>query len=133
MKFARELPVDKTAGINGALANRCSGIGIHAPNAADTGTNVFRIPVFCFSRPVRIGNHAPRQLTFRERLREVREMVAALELDDCMFVDSTVLGDYTVHGHLPDQKADMLKAMDHLLVAEGPYDVVPPIPTKSHR
>lgn len=73
------------------------------------------------------------QLTFRERLREVREMVAALELDDCMFVDSTVLGDYTVHGHLPDQKADMLKAMDHLLVAEGPYDVVPPIPTKSHR
>ena len=70
------------------------------------------------------------QLTFRQRLRETRDMVAALDLRDCMFVDSTVLGDYTVKGHLPDQKDDVVAAMDELLKADGPYDEVPPIPQK---
>ena len=70
------------------------------------------------------------QLTFRERLRETRDMVAACNLEDCMFVDSTVLGDYTVQGHFPDQKDVIVAAMDKLLEAEGPYDEVPPIPRK---
>jgi len=73
------------------------------------------------------------QLTFRQRLREMREMMADLQLIDCAFVDSTVLGDFTIQGHLPDQKDDILKAMDHLLATDGPYDEVPPIPKKSHR
>lgn len=73
------------------------------------------------------------QLTFRQRLRETRDMVADLELNDCMFVDSTVLGDFTVKGHLPEKKGEILAAMDKLLIAEGPYDVVPPIPQKKHR
>ena len=71
------------------------------------------------------------QLTFRERLRETRSMVAALDLEDCMFVDSTVLGDFTVRGHLPDQKNDILKGMQYLLEKEGPYDEIPPIPQKN--
>ena len=70
------------------------------------------------------------QLTFRERLRETRAMVADLDLKDCTFVDSTVLGDYTVKGHLPDQKDDVVAAMDKLLEMDGPYDEVPPIPQK---
>lgn len=73
------------------------------------------------------------QLTFRQRLRETREMVAGMELYDCKFVESTVLGDFTVQGHLPENKGDMLLAMDRLLVAEGPYDVVPPVPKKKYR
>ena len=73
------------------------------------------------------------QLTFRERLRETRSMVAGLELEDCTFVDSTVLGDYTVQGHFPDQKGAVLAAMDKLLAEDGPYDVVPPVPEKKHR
>ena len=70
------------------------------------------------------------QLTFRQRLRETRAMVADLDLSDCTFVDSTVLGDCTVTGHLPDRKDDIIDAMDRLLESEGPYDEVPPIPTK---
>ena len=70
------------------------------------------------------------QLTFRQRLRETRDMVSGLDLRDCTFVDSTVLGDCTVQGHLPDQKDAILAAMDKLLEAEGPYDEVPPIPVK---
>ena len=70
------------------------------------------------------------QLTFRQRLRETRDMVSGLDLRDCTFVDSTVLGDCTVKGHLPDQKDAILAAMDKLLEAEGPYDEVPPIPVK---
>ena len=46
------------------------------------------------------------------------------------FVDSTVLGDFTVQGHFPEQKNDVLAAIDHLLAQDGPYDVVPPIPRK---
>ena len=73
------------------------------------------------------------QLTFRQRLQEMRAMVADLELADCTFVDSTVLGDFTVRGHFPEQKGDILTAMERLLDAEGPYDETPPIPKKSHR
>ena len=73
------------------------------------------------------------QLTFRQQLHEVRELVAGLELSDCTFVDSTILGDFTVQGHLPEQKESMLAAMDRLLVLEGPYDVIPPVPEKQHR
>lgn len=71
------------------------------------------------------------QLTFRQRLLEVKRMVEKLHLEDCAFVDSTVLGDFTVQGHLPDQKEEILHAMNKLLELDGPYDAVPPIPVKS--
>ncbi|WP_350454417.1 radical SAM protein [Slackia heliotrinireducens] len=76
------------------------------------------------------------QLTFHQRLIETRDMVAGLELNDCEFVDSTVLGDCTVRGHFPEQKAEVLAAMNQLLEKPG-YDHVPPIPipgmTEQHR
>ena len=72
------------------------------------------------------------QLTFRERLAEMRSMVADLKLRDCTFVDSTVLGNYTVRGQLPDQKDDILAAMDQLLSQPGGDDV-PPIPRRQSR
>lgn len=68
------------------------------------------------------------QLTFRARLEETRAMVGDLELDDCTFVESTVLGEYTVKGHLPEQKDEMLTAIDKLLALPGGNEV-PPIPT----
>ena len=69
------------------------------------------------------------QVTFRERLVEMRTMVAGLELDNCTFVDSTVLGQYTVRGDLPEQKDAILQAMDQLLALPG-GDEVPPIPSR---
>lgn len=69
------------------------------------------------------------QVTFRERLVELRTMVEGLQLNNCEFVDSTVLGEYTVKGTLPEQKQDMLAAIDKLLELPG-GDGVPPTPTR---
>jgi radical SAM superfamily enzyme YgiQ (UPF0313 family) len=70
------------------------------------------------------------QLTFRERLEEMRTMVADMEMRDCTFVDSTVLGTYTLQAELPSQKQPLLVAMDHLLSLPG-GDEIAPIPNKT--
>lgn len=72
------------------------------------------------------------QLTFRERAEEVRAMVSGMELTDCEFVDSTVMGEYTVKGHFPDQKQEILAAFDKIL-AESGGDEIPPVPTKTYQ
>lgn len=73
------------------------------------------------------------QLTFRERLEEMRAMVAGMEMEDCTFVDSTVLGTYTLQAELPAQKQALLDAMDQLLSLPGGNEVAPPPkPTTPH-
>lgn len=69
------------------------------------------------------------QLTFRERLEELRLMVSGMAMDKCTFVDSTVLGSYTLQGELPAQKQGLLTAMDRLLALPG-GEGVPPIPSR---
>ncbi|MBR0405452.1 MAG: radical SAM protein [Eggerthellaceae bacterium] len=71
-----------------------------------------------------------RQLTFRERLEEIRAMVADMEMRNCTFVDSTVLGTYTLQAELPSQKQPLLTAMDHLLSLPG-GDEIAPMPDKT--
>ena len=70
------------------------------------------------------------QLTFRERLEEMRAMVAGMQMDDCVFVDSTVLGTYTLQAELPRQKQALLDAMDHLLAQPG-GDEIAPMPNRN--
>lgn len=72
------------------------------------------------------------QLTFRERLEEMRAMVTDMEMRNCTFVDSTVLGTYTLQAELPSQKQPLLTAMDHLLSLPGGDEIAPPPnPTKA--
>ena len=53
---------------------------------------------------------SPEEILLEERL-----MLENLTLKDCLFIDSTVLDTYTIQGMLPEQKRQMLKAMDILL------------------
>lgn len=71
------------------------------------------------------------QLTFRERLEEMRTMAANMEMHGCSFVDSTVLGNYTLRAELPAQKQLLLDGMDHLLSLPG-GDEIAPTPTAAH-
>lgn len=71
------------------------------------------------------------QLTFRERLEEMRAMVRDMEMQGCSFVDSTVLGTYTLQAELPSQKQLLLNGMDHLLSLPG-GDEIAPVPTAAH-
>ena len=55
-------------------------------------------------------------LTFEEILEEEREMVSRIDMKlPMLYVDSTVLNQYTIIGMLPDQKEVILRQMDHLL------------------
>ena len=55
-------------------------------------------------------------LTYEEILREEREMVANIRTRlPFLYVDSTVLGQYTIAAMLPDQKNAVLQQMDQLL------------------
>ncbi|MBQ9067894.1 MAG: radical SAM protein [Eggerthellaceae bacterium] len=65
------------------------------------------------ARMVEQGQFAP--CSFEQRLREMRDMVAAMDMEDCTFVDSTVLGQYTIQGHLPEQKDAIVATMEALL------------------
>ena len=68
--------------------------------------------------------------TFNKRLEEVFHMVASLRLDDCTFVDSTVMGQYTINGHLPEQRDGMLAAMRQVYGAPGGDEVSPEVRRK---
>lgn len=55
-------------------------------------------------------------LCYEEILAEEREMVSRIQVSmPMLYVDSTVLGKYTIIGMLPDQKDLMLQQMDYLL------------------
>jgi radical SAM superfamily enzyme YgiQ (UPF0313 family) len=66
------------------------------------------------SRMIEEGSFFP--LTFEEILEEEREMVSRIDMKlPMLYVDSTVLNQYTIIGMLPDQKEVILRQMDHLL------------------
>lgn len=66
------------------------------------------------STMVESGEFVP--LSYEEILAEEREMVANIHVKlPCLYVDSTVLGKYTIIGMLPEQKDIMLHQMDILL------------------
>ena len=66
------------------------------------------------SRMVQEGAFAP--MTFEEILREEREMLSRIHVTlPMLYVDSTVLNQYTIIGMLPEQKDVMLQQMDALL------------------
>lgn len=66
------------------------------------------------SRMIEEGQFAP--LSYEEILSEEREMVSRIDAKlPMLYVDSTVLGKYTIIGMLPEQKEVMLKQMDTLL------------------
>ena len=54
-------------------------------------------------------------MTPEEILLEERLMLENLHVKDCLFEDTTVLDQYTIYGMLPDQKKDLLRAIDYLL------------------
>lgn len=66
------------------------------------------------SRMVEEGEFVP--MSFEEILREEREMVSRIDVKlPMLYVDSTVLNQYTILGMLPEQKDVMLQQMDMLL------------------
>lgn len=66
------------------------------------------------SRMVAEGEFEP--LSYEEILAEEREMLSRIQASmPMLYVDSTVLGKYTIIGMLPDQKNVMLQQMDYLL------------------
>lgn len=66
------------------------------------------------SRMVEEGEFVP--MSFEDILREEREMVSRIDVKlPMLYVDSTVLNQYTILGMLPEQKDVMLQQMDMLL------------------
>ena len=66
-------------------------------------------------RQARAGHFT--QMTPEEVLAEERLMLRELTVEGCLFEDTTVLDEYTIRGILPDQKAQLLAAIDMLLSA----------------
>lgn len=59
------------------------------------------------------GIFAP--MTPREILLEERLLIQNLNIENCLFEDTTVLNRYTIQGFLPGQKNELLQAVDYLL------------------
>lgn len=67
---------------------------------------------------VRSGEFSP--LTWEEILREERTVIANVHPKlPCLYVDSTVLGKYTIAAMLPDQREPVLQQIDQLLAGEN--------------
>ena len=63
---------------------------------------------------VKTGDFYP--MNYREILLEEREMIERTTFQSsCLYVDSTVLGEYTVMGFLPEAKEQLLEQIDSLL------------------
>ena len=59
-------------------------------------------------------------LTWEEILREERTVIANVNPKlPCLYVDSTVLGKYTIAAMLPDQRKPVLQQIDQLLAGEN--------------
>ena len=54
-------------------------------------------------------------MTPEEIILEERLMISHLSMENCFYVDSTVLDSYTIQGVLPQQKQQLLDAIDYLL------------------
>lgn len=54
-------------------------------------------------------------MTPREILIEERLLLEHLRVENCLFEDTTVLNRYTIQGYLPNQKKELLQAVDYLL------------------
>lgn len=54
-------------------------------------------------------------MTPEQILKEERLLIQNLSVTDCLFEDTTVLDKYTIRGMLPEQKDDLLRAIDYLL------------------
>ena len=57
-------------------------------------------------------------MTDEEMLLEERLLLANLNMTDCIFEDTTVLNKYTITGNLPEQKDQLLQAIDYLIEYE---------------
>lgn len=69
------------------------------------------------SQMVESGEFFP--LTWEEILREEREMIAGIHTAmPCLYVDSTVLGKYTIAAMLPEQREPVLQKIDQLLIGD---------------
>ena len=67
---------------------------------------------------VKNGEFEP--LTWEETLREERTVIANVNPKlPCLYVDSTVLGKYTIAAMLPDQREPVLQQIDQLLAGEN--------------
>ena len=67
---------------------------------------------------VKDGEFQP--LTWEEILREERQTIASINTKlPCLYVDSTVLGRYTIAAMLPDQREPVLQQIDQLLAEES--------------
>lgn len=55
------------------------------------------------------------RMTPSEMLREERLLLQSLTVRNCLFEDTTVLDQFTIRGMLPDQKKELLQAVDYLL------------------
>ena len=99
----------------------------HAVETAAVLSNLVPASVWCMAlkiwpdsglaHMVQTGLFEP--LSYREILMEEREMLSRTAFKKpCLYVDSTVLGKYTVMGILPTGKQTMLKQMDFLLNKE---------------
>lgn len=56
-------------------------------------------------------------MTPAEMLVEERLLIKNLNLTNCLFEDTTVLDKYTIQGNLPEQKQQLINAIDYLLTA----------------
>ena len=54
-------------------------------------------------------------MTPMEILLEEKLLLSNLNVKDCLFEDTTVLDSYTIRGMLPEQKEELLNAMDTLI------------------
>lgn len=100
----------------------------HADMTADMLSSLRPLSVWCIALKVwpgtplddmvRRGKFSP--LTWREILVEERRMIARTEMKmPCLYVDSTVLGKYTLAAPLPDAKGWALDYIDKLLDKEA--------------
>ncbi|MGD9559058.1 MAG: radical SAM protein [Oscillospiraceae bacterium] len=67
---------------------------------------------------VMLGQFAPQ--SYEQMLAEERWILANAQFVECLYMDTTALGKYTLLGVLPDSQDDLLMKMDLLL---APYDV----------
>ena len=58
-------------------------------------------------------------MTDEEMLLEERLLLENLTVEDCIFEDTTVLNKYTICGKIPEQKKQLLQAIDYLLSLES--------------
>lgn len=57
-------------------------------------------------------------MTPKEIILEERLLLENLRVKNCLFEDTTVLDKYTIQGYLPEQKSQLLNAIDYLLSME---------------